>query len=181
MTYVIAQLNLYGKTSSLTWYLVTADYKPFNIDEVVQNQTHLSNTKPFYAKPFSIPKAYQQITKDEISRLENIGILTKVPSSEWAAPTFVIPKKNKTVRLITDFRGLNKCLKRSPYPMPKIPDIFKGMEKFKYATTIDLGVFTSTTCYLKESSQLQTYFNKEWESCFMTCPPLIHSWMILLC
>jgi hypothetical protein len=156
--------------------ILPADYKPFNINEVVQKQTHLSsderkqllqalkdfqeffqgtpgkytgrpielellpNTKPFYAKPFSIPKAYQQISKDEISRLENIGILTKVPSSEWAAPTFVIPKKNKTVRLITDFRGLNKCLKRSPYPMPKIPDIFKGMERFKYATTIDLNM-----------------------------------------
>jgi len=49
----------------------------------------LPNTKPFYAKPFSIPKAYQQITKDGITRLEDIGILTKVALSEWAAPTFV--------------------------------------------------------------------------------------------
>jgi len=100
----------------------------------------LPGSKPFYAKPFSIPKAYQQVTKDEIARLESIGILTKVASSEWAAPTFIIPKKNQTVRVITDFRGLNKCLKRNPYPMPKIPDIFKGMEKFRYATTIDLNM-----------------------------------------
>jgi hypothetical protein len=45
----------------------------------------LPDAKPFYRKPFSIPKAYQQITKDEIARLESI---------EWAAPTFVIRKKN---------------------------------------------------------------------------------------
>jgi hypothetical protein len=170
--------------------ILPADYKPLDINEVVQKQTHLcsderdellqalkdfqelfqgkpgeykgkpielellSNTKPFYAKPFSIPKAYQQITKDEISRLENIGILTKVPSSEWAAPTFVIPKKNKTVRLITDFCGLNKCLKRSPYPMPKISDIFKGMEKFNYATTIDLNMDYYSMPLLEQSKKL---------------------------
>jgi len=98
------------------------------------------HSKPFYAKPFSIPKAYQQITKDEIQHLESIGILTRITASEWAAPTFIIPKKNNTVRVITDFRGLNKCLQCKPYPMPKIPDMFKGMERFRYATTIDLNM-----------------------------------------
>jgi hypothetical protein len=100
----------------------------------------LPDAKPFYRKPFSIPKAYQQIMKDEIARLESIGLLIKVTSSEWATPTFVIPKKNQTVRIITDFRGLNQCLKPKPYPMPKIPDIFRGMERFCFATTIDLNM-----------------------------------------
>lgn len=49
--------------------------------------------------------------KDEIARLESIGLLTKVTSSEWAAPTFIIPKKNQTVRVITDFRGAQPMLK----------------------------------------------------------------------
>jgi hypothetical protein len=31
-------------------------------------------------------------------------------------------------------------MKRNPYTMPKIPDIFCGMEHFCYATTIDLNV-----------------------------------------
>jgi hypothetical protein len=100
----------------------------------------LPGSKPFYAKPFSIPKAYQQVTRDEIARLESISLLTKVTAAEWAAPTFIIPKKNQTVRVITDFRGLNKCLKQNPFHMPKIPDIFQGMEKFRYATMIDLNM-----------------------------------------
>ncbi len=49
-------------------------------------------SKPFYAKPFSTPKAYQQVTKDEIAWLESIGLCTKVTSSEWAALTFIIQK-----------------------------------------------------------------------------------------
>jgi hypothetical protein len=162
-----------------------ADYKPTNIEEVIQQQTHLTSeerdqlhsvlldfqdlfkgqkgnyngepitpellpgSKPFYAKPFSIPKAYQQETCNEIARLESIGLLTKVPAAEWAAPTFIIPKTDQTVRVITDFRGLNKCLKCNPFPMPKIPDIFQGMEKFRYAMTIDLNM----GCYLMPLSE----------------------------
>ncbi len=79
------------------------------------------NAKPFYHPPFSIPKAYKKMTKDEIQQFVDIVGLTKIKSSEWAAPSFIIPKKNQTVRVITDFQGLNKQLKRTPYPMPKIP------------------------------------------------------------
>jgi hypothetical protein len=100
----------------------------------------IPGSKPYYGKPFSIPKAYEQVTKDEIKRLESLEILKPIASSEWAAPTFIIPKKNNTVRVITDFRGLNKCLVRKPYPIPKIPNIFRGLEKFQYATTIDLNM-----------------------------------------
>ncbi len=100
----------------------------------------LPNSKTYFSKPCSIPKAYMEVTKGEINQLETIGLLTRVQSAEWAAPTFVIPKKNGTVRIITDFRMLNACLKRKPFPMPKIPEIFRGIEKFRYVTTLDLNM-----------------------------------------
>ena len=49
-------------------------------------------------------------------------------SSEWAAPSFIIPKQGGTVRFINDFRELNKMLKRKPYKLPRIQDI---MNKIK--------------------------------------------------
>ena len=50
----------------------------------------LPEAKPFYARPYKIPQACKQLVKDEIERLESIGLLTKVSSSEWAAPYFAI-------------------------------------------------------------------------------------------
>jgi hypothetical protein len=60
--------------------------------EPIQLELH-PGSKPFYSKPFSIPQAYQQITKDEITWLESIGVFIKVNNTEWAAPTFIVPKK----------------------------------------------------------------------------------------
>ena len=58
------------------------------------------------------------------------------PSSEWAAPSFIQPKKNKTVRFLTDFRELNKRLVRKLFPIAKIYTVLHALEGFTYATTL---------------------------------------------
>ncbi len=62
------------------------------------------------------------------------------PSSQWALPTFIIPKKDSTVRTISDFRELKKCIVRKPYPIPKISTILQELEGFTYATALDLNM-----------------------------------------
>jgi hypothetical protein len=47
----------------------------------------------------------------EIVRLVDIGVLEEDYSSEWASPSFAVPKKNGTIRVVTDFRELNLLLK----------------------------------------------------------------------
>ena len=96
--------------------------------------------QPYHAKPFPIPKAYEQQLKAEVQRLCNIGVLKRVNHSEWGAPTFVIPKKDGTIRFISDFRELNKRIKRQPYPIPKIQDLMLKLEGFNYGTSLDLNM-----------------------------------------
>ena len=98
------------------------------------------NVEPYHAKPFPVPHAYEATLKTEVERLVRIGVLKRVNRSEWAAPSFIIPKKDKTVRFINDFRELNKRIKRMPYPMPKIQDMLLKLEGFKYATSLDLNM-----------------------------------------
>ena len=52
---------------------------------------------------------------------------------------YIIPKKNNTVRFISDFREVNKRLIRKPYPIPKISTV-QEMEGFTYATALDLNI-----------------------------------------
>lgn len=98
------------------------------------------DAKPYYGKPYQIPQAYRELVRQEVDRLEKEGVLSKVKSSERAAPCFVIPKKDMTIRFLTDFRGLNKNLKRKPWPIPLIQDILQSMTDFRWATTLDLNM-----------------------------------------
>ena len=60
-------------------------------------------------------------------RLVAIGVLKKINSSEWATPSFIIPKKDGRVRFISDFGRLNKQIKRKPYPLPHIKDMLNKL------------------------------------------------------
>ncbi len=52
-----------------------------------------------------------------------------------------IPNKNdSTVRTISDFRELNKCIVRKRSPIPKISMILQKLEGFTYATAFDLNM-----------------------------------------
>ena len=99
---------------------------------------------PKHHKPFPVPKIHEVTLRNELNRLCKIGVLRKCSDSTWASPTFIIPKKNGTVRFISDFRYVNKCLIRKPYPIPKIADVLQKLEGVKYATSLDLnmGYFT---------------------------------------
>ena len=100
----------------------------------------VENATPYHARSFPIPKCHLDTLKVEVQRLCELGALKKVNRSQWAAPTFVIPKKDGTVRFISDFRELNKRIKRRPYPIPHIQDMLMNLEGFKYATSLDLNM-----------------------------------------
>jgi hypothetical protein len=75
---------------------------------------------PYHAKAYPIPHIHEEPTRKEIDRLCRLGVLKPCTDSEWGAPSFIIPKKNNTVRFLSDFRKLNDMLKRKPFPIPKI-------------------------------------------------------------
>ena len=98
------------------------------------------DAQPYHARAFPIPRVHTATLKMEVERLCKIGVLKKVNRSEWAAPTFIIPKKDGSVRFISDFRELNKRIKRKPFPIPKIQDMLLNLEGFAYASSLDLNM-----------------------------------------
>ena len=75
---------------------------------------------PHYQHPYQIPRMHEETLRREVDRLILLGVLEKCNDSEWGSPAFIIPKNDKTVRFVTDFRRLNSQIKRKPYPLPKI-------------------------------------------------------------
>jgi hypothetical protein len=89
------------------------------------------DAKPVHARAFPVPQALMKPTQTEINRLIEIEVFEKAYDSEWAAPTFLKQKKTGDIRiLLTDFRGLNSCLIRMPFPLPKISNLLQCLTGF---------------------------------------------------
>ena len=86
------------------------------------------NTRPIFRKKRNVPFASSEEINKELDRLMNMGILSKVEFSEWAAPTVYIRKKSKEIRVCTDFStGLNAALKDYHYPFPSPEEVFNKL------------------------------------------------------
>ena len=96
--------------------------------------------KPYHGRAFPIPKVHKETILKEVRRLVELGVLEWQPASEWASPSFIQPKKNGTVRFLTDFREVNRRLVRKPFPIPKISTVLQEVEGFTYATSLDLNM-----------------------------------------
>ena len=94
--------------------------------------------RPYHGWGFPIPKALKATIMKEIKCLCKLGVSEWQPTSEWAVPSFIHPKKNKTVRFLTSFRELNKRLVRKPFPLPKISTVLQELEGFTFATALIL-------------------------------------------
>ena len=91
-----------------------------------------------------------------------IGVLEEASRLEWIAGTFIIPNKIlpgedvARVRWISDFRGLNRCLKRKTYPIPKIRDNLERRTGYQFLTKMEILMKYYTFELDNKSSELCT-------------------------
>jgi predicted aspartyl protease len=113
---------------------------------------------PIHSKPYPIPKAYEQKARKEIQRLIELDVLEEIYSSETASPAFFIIKPSGLLRLLNDFRHLNKYLKRSPYFVPLIRDILSTLGEAKYFSTVDANMGYYARVIAEESRKFTAFY-----------------------
>jgi hypothetical protein len=99
---------------------------------------------------------HEETVQKEADWLCREGVLAKDSNSDWAVPTFIIPKKEGTLRFVTDFRQLNKAIKQKPFPIPNIQDILQKIGGFTYAMALDLNMRYYNICLDPNAASLCT-------------------------
>jgi hypothetical protein len=111
---------------------------------------------PFHGRAYAVPQVHRETFRKELHRLVDIGVLGPAYESEWAAPTFIIPKKDGTVRVVTDFRKLNHWIARKQFPLPKINDIIRRRASYVFLTLLDVSMQYYTFVLDESSADLCT-------------------------
>ncbi len=92
----------------------------------------------------------------ELYHLVRIGVLAAQQESEWASPSFIIPKKDNKERWISDLRQLNKVIRCKQYLLPIITDILRKRSGYKFFTKLEDSMQYCTFELDKESQDLCT-------------------------
>ena len=114
------------------------------------------NVPPKQVRYYPVAHTNLELFKRELERLCSIGVLEKTGRSEWISGTFITPKKDGKVRWVSDFRALNKAIKRKVYPLPKIQDVLLRRKGYKFVTKLDLSMQYYTFMLDEESRALTT-------------------------
>ena len=86
------------------------------------------DAKPVNLRWYPVPRINKRAFKIELEHFKKIGFLERVQESELGTPVFIIPKKEVTVRFLTNFRKVNGLIVRKPYPIFRIADTLQQLE-----------------------------------------------------
>ena len=119
---------------------------------------HLSpNSKPVFRPKRPVPYAALESVDTELRRLEELGVISPVTYSAWAAPIVVVKKPNGSVRLCADFStGLNAALESNCYPLPAPNDLFTILNGGTCFAKLDLAEAYLQIEVAEESRELLT-------------------------
>lgn len=113
-------------------------------------------------RPYSVPLHWREKLKRQIDKMEDMGIIEKVPvgeSYQWCHGMVVTPKKHSDeLRLTVDLKGLNKYVVRPAYPTNKPSDAVAQIPPgCKYFTTLDARHGYWQICLDTDSKPLTTF------------------------
>ena len=100
----------------------------------------LTDTTPFYIRPFSVSPSEKPIIDKELKKLVDMGVLEEHHSA-YSSPVMLLRKRNSTdYRLVSDFRFLNNRLVRRNLPFPLLKESLQtiGAAKPKILSVLDL-------------------------------------------
>ena len=109
----------------------------FNGGEV---QLVVDETSPKFHKARPVPFVLKKKVETELDRLQELGIISPVQYSKWAAPVVPVIKQDGSVRLCGDFKvTINQVLRVESYPLPRVDELFANLAKGKYFSKLDLS------------------------------------------
>ncbi|XP_031333894.1 uncharacterized protein K02A2.6-like [Photinus pyralis] len=109
------------------------------IPNVTISLTLRENSKPVYVPERNLPYALQEKVEHELNLLEEQGIISKCPKSDWGSPLVVVPKPDGKVRLCVDYKiAVNDCLVNVNYPIKRIDTVLNSLRNSKFFCRLDL-------------------------------------------
>ena len=122
------------------WDVFSKDRYDLGRTQSYQHDVHLTQDKILFRKQFRIPQEHVEYIQNHVQELLKLGAI-KRSSSKHNAPIFCVPKpKGRGLRVVIDYRDLNKISKPDYYVAKTVDDCIDiiGSSKSKFFSSLDL-------------------------------------------
>ena len=108
--------------------------------------------------------------KVEVGKLLKVGFIYPISLMEWVSNPVLIDKKQRTIRVCTEFKYLNKAYPKDKYPMPFIDQIIDACARSEVFSFMD-GFSGYNQIQIKPEDQHKTAFICPWGTfAYKKCP-----------
>ena len=99
------------------------------------------SAKPVKKSPYRVHPKYSQKLDEEINLLLDQGVVEE-SYGDWSSPALVVPKPGRPdeIRLVVDYRAVNKLVQKDAHPLPRMDDAFINVacKKPQFFSSLDL-------------------------------------------
>lgn len=126
----------------------------------LQLKINLKDDTPVQTSYNSVPKPLYKEVKEYVQNLLDNGWIRK-STSPYSSPVVCVRKKDKSLRLCIDFRGLNRKTIADRHPLPRIQDLLDNLGGYSWFSILDQGSAYHQG-FVDESSRHLTAFSTPW-------------------
>ena len=124
----------------------------------VQHEIQIDpNATPVVHPPRRDPVALREPLKEELNRMENLGVIKKCTEPTAWVHSLVVAKKKNKLRVCMDPSDLNRAVMREHFPMQTVEDVISRMPNAKVFSVLDANHGFWQVKLAKDSSKLATF------------------------
>ena len=121
--------------------------------------------------PRHVPLPLRTKVQQELGRMENMGVISKVDEpTTWCAGMVVVPKKNGTIRICVDLKPLNEGVMHEVHPLPRIDETLAQLTGAKVFSKLDANSGFWQIPLTPKSKLLTTFITPYGRYCFNKLP-----------
>jgi len=132
LSYVPEEYHDYADVFNKAKADTLAPHRPYDLKIEIEE-----GASPPIGPMYSLSQSELATLREFIDEHLRIGFIRST-TSPHGAPVLFIKKKDGSLRLCVDFRGLNKITRKDRYPLPFISDLLTTAGKARIYTTLDL-------------------------------------------
>jgi hypothetical protein len=121
--------------------------------------------------PRNVTLPLREKVRDELNRMEAMGVITKVTEpTSWCAGMVVVPKRSGDVRICIDLKPLNESVLRETYPIPQVDETLAQLAGAALFSKLDANSGFWQIPLSAESRLLTTFITPYGRYCFNKLP-----------